>query len=508
MTAAPVGSNARLSAASRHVVTGSTLVAVALALCTVTLTSTDTPTRAVIWGSVALAAYAGGLLFLLGDASGLGLASWRLGPWILVWYGLAFGLASVTWAAPQTSIAAEITVQSVLRALWLVAVGMTALAAGYLVGPGHPLRRLAARRMGAVGNRFSGTVRSRSTPWILYAVGAAARLTIAATSGQFGYVGDPASAVSSATGYAQVLSDLSLFAPLGVAAAALQVYRERLPGARITLIVLFVTELTFGAAAGGKESFVIAVLAVAIPMSAARFRLPKVAVTASILFFLVIVIPFNQAYRAVARNGSVTLSASEAVDQAPTILRQTLTGHSLITIVPGSTVYLLQRIREIDSPAIILQRTPGQIAFSSPVQLIEAPMADIVPRAIWPDKPILATGYQFSQQYYDLPPTLYTSSAITPVGDLYRHGGWMPVIAGMFAFGCGVKLLDDVLDVGTNPHAIFLILLLFPSLVKGEQDWMTLLAGLPASALVWLSATALTFRRRQHYASRAMARLP
>jgi hypothetical protein len=340
-------------------------------------------------------------------------------------------------------------------------------------------------------------VRSRFTPWILYGIGTAGRLAATVTTNRFGYVGDVSSAVSTATGYGQFLSTISLLAPLGVCAAALQVYRDRLPGARITLAVLFFTELVFGAAAGGKESFIIAVLAVVIPMSVARRRLPKVAPIAGILIFLAIVIPFNQAYRSVARGGSVTLSPSEAIHEAPGIFRQTLAGHSVATVVPNSAVYLLQRIREIDYPAIIMQRTPAQIPFSSPIQLVEAPLVDIVPRAIWPGKPILATGYQFSQQYYGLPAVVYTSTAITPIGDLYRHGGWIPVIAGMFLLGCGVRLLDDVLDVRANPHAIFLVLLLFPSLVSGEADWATFLAGVLGSVVIWLLALALTFRTRR-----------
>jgi hypothetical protein len=159
--------------------------------------------------------------------------------------------------------------------------------------------------------------------------------------------------------------------------------------------------------------------------------------------------------------------------------------------------YLMRRIREIDSPAVIIQRTPSEVPFSSPADLVAAPVAGMVPRALWPGKPILDAGYQFSQEYYGLPPTVYTSSAVTPVGDLYRHGGWVPVIAGMFLLGCGLRLLDDVLDVRANPHGVFLVLLLFPSLVKGETDWVSLLAGIPATVAVWLLAVALTFRPRR-----------
>jgi hypothetical protein len=474
------------------------LLAAAIVLYGEELATSAVPTRSVVWGSLALAAYLVGLLCLLGAgrASDLGLARWKFGPWILLWYGLTFGLASVTWSVPQASPENQIAVSSVLRALWLVAVGMTFWMIGYFVGPSRLLRRLTGRGIAILGNHRTGTVRSQFTPWVIYALGVTARIATTATTGRFGYVGDPASALSTATGYQQVLTELSLLCPLGLCAAALQLYRERLPSARITVAVLFVAEITFGAAAGGKESFVIAILAVVIPMSAARYRLPKTAVIGGVLIFLVIVIPFNQAYRTTVRGGPTTLSTSKAIDDAPTILRQSLTSQSLSTVFPHSTAYLLQRVQEIEGPAIILQRTPGQIAFNSPIQLIEAPLVDMVPRVIWPSKPILAPGYEFSQQYYGIPAAIYTSSAISPIGDLYRHGGWIPVIAGMLFFGCGVRLLDNILDVRVNPHAIFLVVLLFPSLVKGEDDWATFIAGIPATLAIWLLATGLTFRAR------------
>jgi hypothetical protein len=482
----------------RLVIVGFGCAAIAVALLGEVLARSSRPTVAVVWGGLALAAYAACLLCLAGAGQrvGLGLARWKFGPWTLLWYGAAFGLATVTWSQPQTGTPAEIAVSSVLRALWLVAIGMTVWALGYFVGPGQPVRGVAARAMGALRGRFADEVRSPAAPWILYAIGIAARLASTATTGRFGYVGDVSSAVTTATGYGQVLSAFSLCAPLAVAAAALQVYRERLAAARITLAVLFLAELAFGAAAGGKQSFVVAVLALAIPFSAARRRLPKTALVALVFVFLAVVVPFNQAYRVAARVGSATLTPVQAINEAPGIFRQTLTGHNVGTALPGSVLFLLQRLREIDGPAIILQRTPGQIAFRSPAQLIEAPLVDIVPRAIWSGKPILATGYQFSQQYYELPSTLYTSSAITPVGDLYRHGGWVPVIAGMFLLGCGLRLLDDVLDVRRSPHVIFFVLLLFPGLVGGENDWVALLASIPGTVLIWLAAVFLTFRRR------------
>ena len=294
---------------------------------------------------------------------------------------------------------------------------------------------------------------------------------------------------------------ISASAPLAVAAAALQVHRERVPGARVTLTVLFLAEIAFGAAAGGKQNFIIAVLAVAIPFTTARHRVHKgllafAGLGLTALAFLLIVVPFNQSYRTSARNASGTLSVSQALGAAPGILDQTIRTGNVGGALSSSTSFLLSRIREIDSPAIIMQRTPAEIGFVSPVQLVTVPLAALVPRAVWAGKPILDTGYEFSQTYYELPARVYTASAITPVGDLYLHGGWIPVIVGMFLLGCGVRLLDDVMDVYDSPYCVFLFLLLFPSLVKQEDDWVGILAGIPATLLIWLFAIYLTFRKR------------
>lgn len=499
MTAPAADAGPRLLIETRTPIIGFALLSVAIGFLYCAVATDSQPTHSVVWGSLALAAYSSALLCMVSvkRATNLGLANWSLGSWTLLWYGAAFGLATVTWSRPQSGTPAEITLSSVLEALWLVAVGMSFWALGYSAGAGQLIRRWAGRLVERSAQKFGTEVRSRAAPWILYTIGMAARLASTATTGRFGYVGDASSAVSSATSYGAILDLLSLCAPLAVAAAALQVYRERLPGARITLVMLFLAELAFGAAAGGKQNFIIAVLAVAIPFTAERHRLPKAAFIGLILIFLVVVIPFNQAYRSAARSSVATLSDSQAIGAAPGIIKETLTGHKLLTVLPSSLGYLLQRIREIDSPAIIIQRTPAQIGYINPVELVEAPVAAVVPRALWPSKPILASGYQMSQVYYGLPSTVYTSSAITPVGDLYRYGGWMPVIAGMFLFGTGVRLLDDILDLRSNPQAIFLILLFFPTLVKDEVGWVQLLAEIPSTILVWLLAVSLTFRARK-----------
>jgi hypothetical protein len=483
--------------APRFIIAGLTLAAAAVILAGWALAAQAVPGRAITFGSFALAAWCAGLLCVAGAREGdLGLARWKLGPWLLAWSALTDGVATAAWNPGPDSVIAQVSDTSVLRALWLLAAAVTCAFAGYLAGPG-PLRTWTGRAVSAVAARRAGTVRGPLTPWIMYAAGTAARLADLAMTGHLGYVGSASAGLSGATGYSQVITDLGYLAPLAVAAAALQAYREHRPGARVTLAILAAAELAWGVLAAQKQDFIVVVLAVAIPAAAARGRMPKTVMAAAAALFLVVVIPYTLTYRAAARGGVTTLTASQAAARAPGILAQTATSGQLLGGVPASLTYLLQRVQNIGPPALIMQRTPsGGIPYASPVQLIEAPLAELIPRALWPGKPVLDTGYQVSQDYYGEPSDVYSTAAVTPAGDLWRHGGWVPVIAGMFLLGCAVRLLDDVLDIRANPHAVFLLVLLFP-LVKSEEDWTGLVAGVPALFAVWLLAVMLAFRKQR-----------
>jgi hypothetical protein len=481
---------------SPRLAAGFLLVAVAICL-TAEAVSAALPVTAMIWGSVALSLYCAGLLLITAavvECDGLGLATWRIGSWSLLWGALAFGLATVTFADPQNGPAGEILPASLLRALWLIAVAMTMLAAGYCAGP----RRLATRQVSRVTRglswRYSGEIRSPAVPWLLFGAGMAAQAAAAAVTGHLGYVGDAASGVTSASPYQQYLSIAGNLVPLAVAAAAVRAYRGGARGARLTLAVLFTGAILLGAIAGGKTSFIVAILAVAIPRAVVRRRVPWGGLIAAVLFFLLLVIPFNQAYRESAR-GTVTLSTGQAIAAAPADLRQVISSDLTPAVLLTSAEYLAQRIRTIDSPAIIMQRTPSQIPYGGPAELAEAPLLDVIPRILWPGKPILAVGYQVSQEYYELPPSVYTSSTITPEGDLYRHGGWVPLIAGMFIFGCGIRILDDVSDLRQGSHAMLFTILLFPDIVQSGDDWSTMLAGIPGLVILWLAMVSFSFAR-------------
>jgi hypothetical protein len=258
---------------------------------------------------------------------------------------------------------------------------------------------------------------------------------------------------------------------------------------------LFLAAIAIGAASGGKTSFVIAFIAAIVPYSLRRRRLPIGLIVAAITVFLLIVIPFNQSYRAGAQDYA-TLSTGQAIATAPTVAAQVLASDLSVATIAHSFDYLGERIRTSDSPAIIMQRTPSAIPYRSPAELLVDPVVDLIPRALWPGKPVLSVGYQMSQEYYQLPAAIYTSSDITPEGDLYRHGGWFWLVAGMFLCGAGLRVLDESIDLRRGVHGAFLMLLLFPDIVMAGTDCATLLAGIPGMVLLWLGVVATCFKRR------------
>jgi hypothetical protein len=312
-------------AASPALIVGPILVAAAAVLTSVALSAT-TVSDQIRWGSIALAVFCVSLLPLMSAIigyRGLGLSTWRIGPWALTWGAVAFGPATISWIGPQSGSPAEILPGSILSALWLIAVAMAMFTIGYCTGPRRVACSLARQVSITLTSRFTDDIRSQAVPWVLFGVGMAGSLTQARATGHLGYVGEVSASMTSASGYAQSLALFGECVPLAVA--------------------------------------------------------------------------------------------------------------------------------------------PAQV---------------------------------------------YTSSDVTPEGDLYRHGGWVMLIAGMFLIGCGARIIDEVTDLRRSIHGAFLIILLFPGLVQAGSDCATLLAGIPEMVLLWYVVTALSFARRSGQTAVAPAPSP
>jgi len=294
------------------------------------------------------------------------------------------------------------------------------------------------------------------------------------------------------------LSSASSLATFAIAVAAWRLFVDERKGGQLTLAVLLILELVVGATLGMKENFVVAGLAVLVPYGIARGRLPIRAIAAMAAVFLLLIIPFNAAYRDTVRNSGSTLSTSDAIEMVPNTFEQTASPSSWSETLSTSYDAFIFRVRMIDNIAMIVQKTPAAIPYKPATEYIQAPFVGLIPRSLWPTKPIIAPGYEFSQLYFDRPSYVYTSSAVTMVGDLYMHGGWMTVLFGAFLMGVGFRLFDQLIRPERDIRALFFVLAFVPTLVKSESDVFGLLVGIPAFAFTATLGVQLACCRRAH----------
>src|SRR5207237_8904779 len=77
-----------------------------------------------------------------------------------------------------------------------------------------------------------------------------------------------------------------------------------------------------------------------------------------------------------------------------------------------------ERFSDIDSVAKIMQYTPRPYPYRGAKDYLEGPAVALVPRFLWPSKPILSAGYEFGQIYLHIPASIKTSIPVTITGEL------------------------------------------------------------------------------------------
>jgi len=461
---------------------GLVLVMVGLCVSTVVLAYPATPGGQVgsLWLSVGGAVGVGCGSFVLARRriGMLGTPRWpRMGPLFSACYALVFGVFSLGWLAPQTGAATVVAPAQVPPAVALATIGLACWVAGYLLGAPGGVRR-AGRSL--VDRMFSGTdwmFRFPSVPIVVYLVGVVARLYQLRTS-QFGYLQNGGSALTSPSAFGQVTSLLADFAQFGLILAALDAFIvSRSFRSRIVLVVMLFAEVANGLFAGSKGSVIVSLASAGIVAVFAYDRLSRRAVVTGVIVVL-IVFPSTAAYRYSIRNSTTqSVSTGLAARSLVQTLKTTISGLTPRGLFVDSPAAVASRLREVDNVAIIRQKSPSVIPYQPWTDLVVAPMIDWVPRLVWPSKPVLSTGEEFSVEYYGLPPTLITASAITVPGDLLKHGGIVPLGVGMLLLGVLMHTLDMVIDPSRDLRRLLLFIPLLTLMIPSESDTTTLLLG-------------------------------
>lgn len=432
-----------------------------------------------------------------------GIRVFALGPWYLVATAVGFAITSYAWTIPQGGSSAQIRTDSVVAALYLVCLAVAAWTIGYTMGPPQLLRAGAARVMSQVCGSGVARLRSPATPSVFFGIGLLGKAG-QLRAGQYGYLSDPRQLLESPSPFTQALLALSDMTLFGIVLATIAAVQAGAPKSRYGILsTMLAIEVLLGLLAGHKIDFLFALLGPLVVFAIARPRLMRPLLIFGVIGFL-FVTQFVGAYREVVRSDGRNISAREATAALPSILSATATTNSFTGTATASREALATRMRAIDNVAIIVQKSP-EIPPVGVAPLFSAPVLGVVPRAIWPAKPVLATGYEFSQQYYGTSSSIRSSAAVTTVGDLYRHAGVLAVVIGMVCLGAAIRLVDDVAHPWQNLRYTLVYVSLFASFIDIEAGVVGLVAGLPRVLGVALVASYLAFRPQSGNESTAVA---
>ncbi len=411
----------------------------------------------------------------------------RFGPLFAIYYTLVFGIFSIGWLSPQTGSASLISPSAVASSVGLITIGLSFWTFGYSFGLPTIFRRATSATVDFIFPGYDWTLRFPTVPIFIYFIGTLARLYQLLT-GQYGYLQNASAALSSPSSTGHLLSVLTDFCQLGLILSALDAFTiSKSFRSKLIFRVLFIIEILNGLYSGNKQEIIVPILTILITIIYSFKRVSKKSMVFSILALLII-FPLITSYRSAIRNSStIVVSNSTAANSLPTVIMSTFSGLTPREMFINSPSLIASRLREIDNIAIIRQKTPSSIAYKSWTHLIEGPAVGWIPRAIWPSKPILSTGQTFSEEYYDIPPTLLTASAITTPGYLYQHGGIIPLFIGMFIIGALMQTFDVEINPTKDHRRLLLFIPLLTTLIKFESDTTNLILSIfTLFFVVWL----------------------
>lgn len=250
---------------------------------------------------------------------------------------------------------------------------------------------------------------------------------------------------------AQALTQLAAVGSLAVAVCAMAAFgADSRPHLRL-LAVLLPLQLVGGFLVGYKSQILAPVILTGLVYVVCRRRVPWRGGAAVLAATVLVLIPANIAYRNFLRP-----PPNQAARSVP------------VAIVADTWEYLTVRFRLIDHVALIDDRTPELFPYANRSRYVTLPALVALPRAVWPDKPILDDGLEFSHTYWEIPPAIRTSTPLTQVGDLLRNFGVTGALVGMLLWGVVVGGLARWRARRRSPRVELLFLLSSP---HGWSTW-------------------------------------
>lgn len=227
-----------------------------------------------------------------------------------------------------------------------------------------------------------------------------------------------------------------------------------------------------------------------------RYRQAKIpwGVAAILLVLFVLVFPVNREYRTLIRvNAFDRTSLTQAVQTISDLFLQTWFGRPLgenlavmWETLTGRQSSLIQNI------AVIIRLTPSYIPFLGGRYYWLLPLNILVPRVIWPSKPVVHLGAMITHLY--LGKDIQSSSAVTPFGDLYMNFGLPGILIGMLLLGSLYRVIYGWLRRNLSEPNLALYLAILFYATNYEADIPGLVQGLVQRFALFYLAVRLMYR--------------
>jgi len=317
-------------------------------------------------------------------------------------------------------------------------------------------------------------------------------------TGQFAYLQDPGNVE-----YLSIRQWLNYSSQMWVVvlpAVALTVFKGRLP--RIGSIILFLMVLvevafTFIGGIKGAIFYLIMILLGCKFYTGRPFKWFH-GIVLGVLFILVF--PINNLYRQLIVSGMV--DTRSVIDTATTII--TLAGETWLSrpISENLEVFLTSIIGRqsmlIQSISLAAITTPETIPFRYGHDYFLLPLYILIPRVIWPSKPILSGSIQFSIDYAGQSIDTTHSTAVTPFGDLYLNFGLPGIIGGMFLLGILYRLFYQAFRERNSESSLVLYLGLLFWMTNIEAEIVGLIQGAFQQLIIFYVLTRMMYQRATH----------
>ncbi len=417
--------------------------------------------------------------------------------WLTLSYLVTFVFAGFVLSREPHRWHPALDLQRLTDGAWIVALGLGAYWLGYLVSPlarsPHVIRVLAAADI-----RFA-TLRLELVP-ALYLVGLGTRLYMF-QAGLYGYLNDR-SAYFEALGALQLLSYLEGCTRYALVLAAIALFRGKQPR---WLSVFFGgmlgTELFFGMMSGVKGLVFVNFLLLGMAFWYVKQKIPVtlVVVALATAFF---VFPVNYGYR-VARveeefnTRSFLNAAAVLADLASDFVSGEIGKDLPVDDILGANIkFALERVELLQNVSLAVALTPEPNEFLSGRYYFILPLLAVVPRAAWPEKPVLDSGRQFALQYWGVPESMVMqATAPTNIGDLYINFGAAAVAVGMLLLGVVGAGFYRLVAHRPGDGSIFLYAVGFLALTNYEGDFSMVVLNFTRHCLVGLLVAGVVFRR-------------